>query len=40
MRNILLVDDNTENRENFAEILEIDGYKVTVAPTGNKHYAL
>ncbi len=36
MKNILLIDDNAETRENFAEILEIDGYKVTVAPNGQQ----
>ncbi len=34
MKHILLIEDNNEIRENAAEILELAGYKVTVAENG------
>jgi DNA-binding response OmpR family regulator len=34
MRKILLIEDNTEIRENTAEILELDGYQVITAENG------
>lgn len=34
MKKILLIEDNTEIRENTAEILELDGYEVEVAENG------
>lgn len=34
MRKILLIEDNTEIRENTAEILELAGYSVLTAPNG------
>jgi CheY-like chemotaxis protein len=34
MRKVLLIEDNTEIRENTAEILELAGYLVFTAPNG------
>jgi len=34
MKKILLIEDNTEIRENTAEILELDGYEVIIAENG------
>lgn len=34
MRKVLLIEDNTEIRENMAEILELSGYNVTTAADG------
>lgn len=36
MKHILLIEDNTEVRENMAEILELAGYKVSMAPDGKQ----
>lgn len=36
MKQILLVDDNADNRENFAEILEMGGYNVKTAGNGEQ----
>ena len=35
MKNILLIDDNDDNRENFSEILELSGYRVTAVSNGD-----
>lgn len=34
MKKILLIEDNTEIRENTSEILELAGYQVLTAPNG------
>ncbi|MCB0697758.1 MAG: response regulator, partial [Chitinophagaceae bacterium] len=34
MKTILLIEDNTDIRENLAEILELANYKVLTAPDG------
>jgi CheY-like chemotaxis protein len=34
MKNLLLIEDNDEIRENTAEILELAGYKVSTAENG------
>lgn len=36
MQHILIIEDNTEVRENTAEILELAGYTVSTAPDGKK----
>src|SRR5665213_3697995 len=36
MNSILVIDDNTDIRENTAEILELAGYKVFIAENGKK----
>jgi CheY-like chemotaxis protein/CRP-like cAMP-binding protein len=36
MKSILVIDDNTDIRENTAEILQLSGYKVTTAENGKK----
>ena len=40
MKNILLIEDNLEIRENITEILELDGYLVIVATDGGMGHAL
>ena len=35
-KTILVIDDNTEIRENTAEILELAGYKTITAENGKK----
>ena len=39
MKKILLIEDNTEIRENTAEILELAGYKTFTAENGKKGVA-
>ena len=34
MKTILIIEDNTDIRENLEEILELDGYNVSSAPNG------
>ena len=34
MKKILIIEDNTEVRENLEEILELSGYAVVTAPNG------
>lgn len=34
MKKVLLIEDNTEIRENMSEILELSGYRVTTAADG------
>lgn len=36
MKNILVIDDNVDIRENTAEILELAGFKVFTAENGKK----
>ena len=36
MKNILIIDDHTEIRENIAEILQLAGYATSVADNGKK----
>ncbi|MCD6063307.1 MAG: transcriptional regulator [Flavipsychrobacter sp.] len=40
MKKILLIEDNTEIRENMAEILELSGYEAITAPDGRKGVSL
>ncbi len=40
MTKILLVEDNNEIRENTGEILELAGYKVSLAPNGKEGYEM
>lgn len=40
MKNLLLIEDNREVRENTAEILELAGYKVTTAENGKEGVSL
>lgn len=34
MKVILLIEDNSDNRENTRELLEVEGYEVIIAPNG------
>jgi len=36
MKKILLIEDNTDIRENIAELLELEGYKVTAVANGRE----
>ena len=40
MKNILIIEDNIEIRENTAELLELSNYKVIVASNGNSGFYL